>query len=97
MDPSDYSFTQKTGESMRALGVEGFEFTSARDQHKGLNIVFFNPKPIRSKRALSKETLQYITNDKTVSFKQKGTFNTWSYTVNEFYDNGQFAVVEVKQ
>lgn len=90
---SDYSFTQKTGASMRALGVEGFEFTSARDQHEGLNVAFFNPKPIRSKRALNKETLQCITNDKTVSFKQKGTFNTWSYTVNEFYDNGQFAVV----
>ena len=78
---------------MRELGVEGFEFTSARDQHKGLNVAFFNASLIRSMRALNKETRQCITNDKTVSFKQKGTFNTWSYTVNECYDCGEFPVV----
>ena len=46
-----------------------------------------------SKRALNKETLQCMVNDKTVSFKQKGTFNNWTYTVDEFHDNGLFAVI----
>jgi len=81
--PNDYSFTQQVGSSMREIGVEGFEFVSARDKQKGLNVAFFNPNPIRSKRALNKETLQCITNSTRVSFKQKGTFKTWSYISNE--------------
>ena len=77
--PNDYNFTQNVGSSMREIGVEGFEFVSARDKQKGVNVAFFNPNPIRSKRALNKETLQCITNSTRVSFKQKGTFKTWSY------------------
>lgn len=92
-DPTDYSFTKQTGAAMRELGIEGFEFASARDKQKGINVAFFNPKPIRSKHALNKEIIRCFTNDNTVSFKQNGSFNSWSFTIKEFYADGKLAVV----
>jgi hypothetical protein len=41
--PSDYCATQSLGSSMREVGVEAFEFVSARDPDGGLNVALFNP------------------------------------------------------
>lgn len=92
-DPSSYSFTHSVGSEMRTLGVEGFEFCSARDIPHGINVAFFNPSPIRSKRPLLKETLSCLSNDETVTFKQKGSFESWTFCADDFSDNGLFQTV----
>jgi len=40
---SDYTFTQRLGTHMRALGVQAFLFYSARDPDNGLNAGVFDP------------------------------------------------------
>jgi hypothetical protein len=42
-DPADYSATQALGTTMREVGIEVFEFVSARDPAQGLNVALFTP------------------------------------------------------
>ena len=44
--PSDYGPTQELGSRMRELGVEAFEFVSARDPEGGINVALFVPVAI---------------------------------------------------
>ena len=44
--PSDYSATQALGAKMRGIGIQAFEYISARDSTGGLNIALFTPKAI---------------------------------------------------
>lgn len=41
--PSDYGASQALGTDMRTLGVEAFEFISARDPEDGVNVALFTP------------------------------------------------------
>ena len=53
--PHDYSAPQWLGGVMRKLGIDGFEFTSARCPDGGLNIAFFTPDAFASKRPEEKQ------------------------------------------
>lgn len=46
----DYDATQQLGREMRAAGIEGFEYTSARDAAGGLNIALYAPQALASAR-----------------------------------------------
>lgn len=89
--PSDYQFTQAIGSNMREQGITGFEFISARDMSGGINVAFFNPKPIRSKRPLHKETLTCLTHNDCVVFKLNGSLLSFTYPKANFSPNGFFA------
>jgi hypothetical protein len=45
---NDYSATQILGSDMRAAGVDGFQYRSARDPAGGINVALFTPQVIRS-------------------------------------------------
>ncbi len=53
--PDDYSDTQAIGASMRAGGIEAFEFISARDPEGGINVALFSPRALAGKDPLSQE------------------------------------------
>ena len=89
--PSDYQFTQAIGSNMREQGITGLEFISARDMSGGINVAFFNPKPIRSKRPLHKETLTCLTHNNSVVFKLNGSLLSFTYPKADFSPNGFFA------
>lgn len=42
-DPAHYGVTQQLGAAMRAAGVQGFEYRSARDPQGGINVALFSP------------------------------------------------------
>ena len=44
--PSDYSASQALGIVMRDAGIAAFEFTSARDPERGINVALFTPLPL---------------------------------------------------
>jgi hypothetical protein len=52
-DRSSYADTQALGSAMREAGIEGFEFTSARDQAQGINVGLFSPAALASDRPTS--------------------------------------------
>lgn len=43
-DPRDYTATQALGRSLRAAGIEAFEYVSARDPERGHNVALFTPR-----------------------------------------------------
>lgn len=53
--PSDYSASQALGTQMRMAGTEAFEFISARDPERGINVALFTPKAFAKKAPVSQE------------------------------------------
>jgi RES domain len=49
-DPVDYGPTQALGASMREAGIEAFEYLSARDPRRGLNVALFSPAALADSR-----------------------------------------------
>lgn len=50
VDPADYRATQEFGSAMRAAGIEAFEYLSARDPARGVNVALFTPASLASRR-----------------------------------------------
>jgi len=48
--PADYSVTQALGTDMAAAGVQAFEYVSARDPDRGLNVALYTPDALTSDR-----------------------------------------------
>ena len=48
--PADYSVTQALGTDMAAAGVQAFEYISARDPDRGLNVALCTPDALTSDR-----------------------------------------------
>jgi hypothetical protein len=44
-DPAVYTATQALGTALREVGIEVFEFISARDPEGGINVALFSPEP----------------------------------------------------
>ncbi len=53
--PSDYSASQVLGTQMRLTGIEAFEFISARDPKRGINVALFTPEAFAKKAPVSQE------------------------------------------
>jgi hypothetical protein len=49
-DPADYGATQRLGSAMRSAGIEAFEYVSARDPARGLNVALFTPAALATPR-----------------------------------------------
>jgi len=43
-NPADYTDTQQLGKNMREAGIEAFEYLSARDPQRGINIALFHAR-----------------------------------------------------
>ena len=53
--PSDYRASQALGSVLRAADIEAFEFISARDPEKGVNVALFTPQALAKKEPDSQE------------------------------------------
>jgi hypothetical protein len=51
--PSDYGATQRLGRALREIGVGAFEFVSARDPARGINVALFEPEALISRTPLA--------------------------------------------
>ena len=76
IDPGRYDATQLLGQNMREDGIEAFEYVSARDPARGLNIGLFTPQAFSSPRPTSQQTWLCDTREDEISFysKEEGTF-----------------------
>ncbi|NHA15397.1 RES family NAD+ phosphorylase [Thioalkalivibrio sp. XN279] len=79
-DPADYRETQALGRAMRTAGVAAFEYLSARDPVKGLNIGLFSPEALIPRdRILGRDEWACRTGADRVVF-----FNVATGTTREF-------------
>jgi hypothetical protein len=70
--PNDYNDTQQLGVNIRAEGIQGFEYVSARDPDKGLNIGIIKPDIFSKATPSWQEAWICDTRENEVSFFSKG-------------------------
>ncbi len=86
--PCDYRASQHTGSSMRAAGVEAFEYLSARSATPLTCVALFTPRPFADSSPESMERwLCEVSRDK-VTFKAVGNHNTVHFPLTSFLVDG---------
>lgn len=88
-DKSSYSETQLLGTTMRENNIDAFEFYSARDKDKGLNVGLFSATVFKEKKVAATLNVLCSTDAEGVEFMDENS-QVYSYAVNEFLDNGKF-------
>jgi hypothetical protein len=87
-DRQNYTESQELGRNMRAVGIEGFEYRSARDPDGGINIALFYPKVFARTKPVWQELWICEVSATEVSFYSKG-YDTRQYQRELFLVNGK--------
>jgi len=85
--PASYQATQAMGSTMRKNGIIAFEYISARDEEKGVNIALFNNKALSGQKPLSQQAWLCETNSEQVSFFSTLSKQTYHYPKTTFLIN----------
>lgn len=89
MDKSSYRETQLLGTLMREKGIAAFEYFSARDINKGINIGLFSHTVFKEKKASSIMNVLCATQAEGVEFMDENSV-VYQYDYRDFLDNGSF-------
>lgn len=88
---SDYRFTQELGASMRADGIDGFEYPSARDPEGGNNVGLFVPKSLASSKAQNQRGCFCTTDKNNVIFRVTSDINAvYTFSIEQFMEESYF-------
>jgi hypothetical protein len=85
-DRADYRATQLLGSRMREVGIEAFEYESARDPARGTNVALFSPAALAAARPAFAEPWLAETSAEGVRFYSPAE------RVMQYFAFGQFAV-----
>ncbi|HEY0721102.1 MAG TPA: RES family NAD+ phosphorylase [Gammaproteobacteria bacterium] len=88
--PADYRATQALGATMRAHGIEAFEFTSARDPEQGINIALFSPRALAAPAPLAQEPWLCELSAGHVRFHAAHTKAFFDFPLAVFQRDGRF-------
>ena len=80
---------------MRAFGVEAFEYVSARDVDRGINVALYTPNALFSSQPSFQEQWLCETNASQVSFYNNRDGQVHKYLSQSFLVNGEFPQVPV--
>ncbi|MBI1194825.1 MAG: RES domain-containing protein [Gammaproteobacteria bacterium] len=83
----DYTATQQLGRAMRAAGVVGFEYRSARDAQGGINIGLFYARAFSDTRPSWQEAWRCETRGDRVTLYNRGA-GQWIFSREQFLVDG---------
>lgn len=86
--PADYAATQALGTDMVAAGVEGFEYTSARDPNRGLNVALYTPDALVSDCPRFQQQWLCETRPDQVHFYSKEDDSVHAFALDTYLVNG---------
>lgn len=86
---SSYHATQLLGTAMRENKIEAFEYYSARDKNKGLNVALFTAKAFKEKKVSSTVSMLCSTHAEGVEFMDENS-QVYNYSYESFLDKGKF-------
>lgn len=86
--PSDYRASQALGTQMRAAGIEGFEFESARDPERGINLALFTPLALVRPFPVSQEPWLCELSETHVKFRAAHSRRVYDFPVETFWVAG---------
>ena len=87
---SNYFATQQLGEAMRKAGIQAFEFTSARDQNRGINIAMFKKKTLTSTEPVNPHLWLCETTAQRVSFYTNSYQKAYTFSLKNYLSNDKF-------
>ena len=88
--PSEYKASQELGSKMRKVGIEVFEFISARDPKGGINVALFTPDAFSNRALLSQEPWLCELTGARVKFSATHGRMIYDFPVEMFYVDGKF-------
>ena len=83
-NPTQYTQSQQLGSSMRASGVEAFEYSSARDLQQGICVGLFTARAFKYKNPKNMSQWLCETTANEVLFKQIGSNAITSFKLESF-------------
>lgn len=87
--PSDYGPTQALGAEMRTLGVEAFEFISARAPEGGINVALFTPAALGAKAPVFQEPWLCEVTAERVRFHAAHSRTLYTFPIEVFLVEGK--------
>ncbi|MCU0936948.1 MAG: RES family NAD+ phosphorylase [Gammaproteobacteria bacterium] len=88
-DPARYADTQALGAAMRDAGVEAFEYPSARDPRRGVNVALLGPAALASTRPSALESWLAETSAERVRFLARTGAGVHEYVLATFLVDGR--------
>lgn len=87
--PSDYSASQALGVVMRDAGIAAFEFTSARDPERGINVALFTPQALVGTAPVYQAAWLCELSAERVSFHAAHSREWYAFSLDTFLLAGQ--------
>lgn len=94
--PDSYQASQSLGSELRNFGTEAFEFTSARDVDKGINIALFTSRVFRTQQPSFQQQWLCETNSTNVTFYLTGQQGIFSFHCQQYKVGDQFPLPAVR-
>lgn len=85
---SDYGPTQELGGLLREIGIEAFEFVSARDAEQGINVALVTPAAFADRAPLFQEAWLCELTDRQVHFQAVHSKAAYRFPVETFQVDG---------
>ena len=89
ISPGDYTDTKQLGSAMRDNKIEAFEYLSARDPKRGLNVALFTPSALAATRPDYQQAWLCETNAEQVSFYTAKERKVYSYSLKTYLVKGK--------
>lgn len=93
-NPQSYTDTQKLGGNLRAAGIEAFEYLSARDSDRGINVALFHAGVFSHPKPVWQQSWICDTRDQEVSLYSKD-HGAWRFQREQFLVEGELPAPSV--
>lgn len=93
--PDSYVATQALGRELRSAGMDGFEYASARDPQRGINIALFHPGALAGPGPVWQQAWLCDTREEGVAFYSKEQGEWWHYARDVFEVDGDLPMPAV--
>jgi hypothetical protein len=90
--PADYAATQLLGAFIREAGIEGFEYVSARDPQRGINVALFSPFALAKHRPAFQDAWLCELTAEQVHFRAVHGRDDYEFSLEMFQVNGDLPV-----
>ncbi|NWG87185.1 MAG: RES family NAD+ phosphorylase, partial [Hydrogenophilaceae bacterium] len=88
-DPADYTASQALGSKLRAVGIQAFEFISARDPQAGVNVALFTPEALASQAPMAQEPWLCELTASHVRFRKVRARTLYDFPIEPFLLDGK--------
>lgn len=88
-DPVYYAATQRLGAALRVHGVEAFEYLSARDAARGINVALFAPRALANPKPLWQQAWLCETRADEVAFARAPDGGVQRFALAQFLVDGR--------